>query len=785
MIACLVMPLHAVAQTRQGMLVGTVTDEVDGSPVVGASIFFPELKEGVITDIDGRYSISRLPAKKTVIQVSYVGHQTIVADVDLQHTSTLDFVLKESNAMLDEVVVTGLTSNSLMKDSPSPVSVVTSTMLSHVSSSNIIDAVAHQPGVSQITTGSGISKPVIRGLGYNRVVVVNNGIRQEGQQWGDEHGIEIDPQTVGSVEIMKGAASLMYGSDAMAGVLVFHDAPMPSRGQLKGGVTAEYQTNNGLFGYSLNLAGNHGGFVWSTRYSDKMAHAYKNKYDGYVFNSGFRERAFTQLLGLNRNWGYSHLTLSYYHITPGIVEGERDEDTGAFIKPVAIDGEEGETIATKDDAKSYAHFLPYQQIHHYKAVFDNSFFIGDGSLKVLAGYQQNRRQEFEEVLEPDVCGLDFRLHTINYDVHYLSPVFDGWKIATGVNGMYQRSLNEGSEFLVPSYNLFDYGIFATVSKDLGSLHFSGGIRFDSRHLRSHSLTDDGEERFAAFSRTFNGITGSAGMVYNIADNANLRFNVSRGFRAPNISELASNGEHEGTLRYEIGNAGLKPETSWQFDLGIDCSSAFVSAQLALFANYIDNYIFLEKMSDGSGSEIVIDGQSAYRYVSGNARLLGGEFTVDFHPVEELHFENSFSYVDAVQLHQPKESRYLPFTPAPKWTSDLKYDIIRDGKTFNNTYVSVGLECYLRQSHYRSAYATETATPSYTLLNVSAGTDIRVKGRRVASLSVIGTNLTDRAYQSHLSRLKYAAVNNATGRTGVYNMGRNVTFKVVVPINVAL
>lgn len=771
-----------MAQTKTGTLSGHVTDASDGSSVPGASIYLPELKEGVTTDADGNYQIKNLPRKKTVLQVSYVGHQTIVRDVDLSTVSSLDFTLKESNAMLDQVVVTGLTNPALLRNTPSPISVVTSEDLNRESYTNIIDAVAHQPGVSQVTTGSGISKPVIRGLGYNRVVVVNDGVRQEGQQWGDEHGIEIDPQTVGSVEILKGPASLMYGSDAMAGVLVFHGSPLPERGKIEGNASTEYQTNNGLFAYSVNAAGNNGGFVWSSRYSDKMAHDYKNRYDGYVYGTGFRERAFTQLLGLNRRWGYSHLTLSYYHLTPEIAEGERDEQTGQFLKPAVVNGEEGSEIATRDDFKSYGHSLPYQQIHHYKAVLDNTLFLGDGSLQLLLGYQQNRRQEFEDVMTPGECGLDFRLHTINYSLRYLAPEIKGWKIAAGANGMYQQSLNEGSEFLIPAYNLFDYGVFATASRDLDRWHISGGLRYDSRHLRSHSLIDDGEQRFSSFSRTFNGVTGSIGATFNVTDNTNLRLNLSRGFRAPNMSELSANGVHEGTARYEKGNSALRPENSWQVDLGMDYSSSWLSVQASLFANRINNYIFAERVANADGSPVLTEDVPTYMFTSGDARLLGGELMLDIHPIEQLHWENTFSYVDAQQLNRPADEKYLPLTPAPRWTSDLRYDIIRDGKTLNNTFVALGVECNLRQDHYYKAYGTETATPSYTLLNLSAGTDIMLRGKRFATLVFTADNLTDRAYQNHLSRLKYTDINNATGRTGIYNMGRSLGVKLILHIN---
>ena len=650
---------------------------------------------------------------------------------------------------LNEVTVTGVTGDTKLKNSTAPISIISGKELRQTTSTNIIDAIAHQPGVAQITTGSGISKPIIRGLGYNRIIVMSEGVRQEGQQWGDEHGIEIDAQNVNSVEILKGPASLMYGSDAMAGVLILHGSPIQPEGEMKATVSTEYQTNNGLFDYSLNFAGNQKGFVWDVRFSDKYAHAYKNKYDGYVPGSQFTERAGRLMLGLNKRWGYSHLTWTTYHQTPSIVEGERDEVTG-------------ELECSTDNVKTYSKALPFQQIKHYKAVWDNSLNLKRGWLKAIIGYQQNRRQEFED--NADEYELFFKLHTITYDLRYLSQEFNGWKMAGGVNGMWQQSQNLGEESLIPEYKLFDIGAYATVSKSLECLTLNGGLRFDNRHLNFHS-------------RNFNGITGSIGAVWNASEHLNLRLNMARGFRAPNMSELGSDGVHEGTLRYEIGNPELKPEYSWQADLGLDFTSEYVSAQVALFANRIENYIFAQRIDME-----MEEGYRTYEYTQGDARLLGFEAGIDIHPIHSLHFENTFSLVDAQQLHASEDAKYLPMTPAPRWTSELKYELSHHGhKTLNNAYVALGLEHNLAQNHYYKVDDTETRTPAYTLLSLSVGTDLNIHKKKVAELYVTAENLLNTAYQNHLSRLKYCDVNNATGRQGVFNMGRNIVFKVVVPI----
>ena len=678
---------------------------------------------------------------------------------------------------LNEVTVTGVTGDTKLKYATAPVSIVSPQVLRATASTNIIDAIAHQPGVSQLTTGGSISKPIIRGLGYNRVVVMSEGVRQEGQQWGDEHGVEVDGSSVNSVEILKGPASLMYGSDAMAGVVILHSKPTLAEGDMLANVSSEYQTNNGLFNYNLSIAGNQHGFVWDARFSDKMAHAYKNKYDGYVPGSQFRERAGRLMLGVDKTWGHSRLTWTAYHLTPGIVEGERNPETG-------------ELECSTNNVKTYGKSLPFQQVKHYKLVWDNSLSLSSGYLKAIIGYQQNRRQEFEE--SADEYELFFKLHTLTYDLRYLTHEWDGWKFSTGIGGMYQKSGNEGEEYLIPDYRLFDFGVYATTTKAIGdSWTLNGGVRYDHRRLHGNELIEDGDMRFTDFSRHFNGLTGSIGAVCNINKHFNVRLNLARGFRTPNMSELSSNGVHEGSIRYELGNQQLKAEYSLQADLGLDFTSRYVSAQVALFANRIDNYIFTHRLN-----QEIEEGYLTYAYTQGDARLLGFEAGIDFHPVHSIHFSNSFSYVDARLMHASADTKYLPFTPAPHWASELKWELFHHSHTtvnhhhttdaahrslFNNLYVAAGLDCYLKQTHIYSADDTETKTPGYALLSLSAGSDIQVKGRKVAELYITADNLLDKAYQNHLSRLKYADVNAATGRRGIFNMGRNITFKIVVPL----
>lgn len=634
---------------------------------------------------------------------------------------------------LNSSVVTGLTGESKLSEMPSPVSIIDADALRGGSFSNIVQSISREPGVSQISTGGGIAKPVIRGLGYNRVVVIADGVRQEGQQWGDEHGVEIDGNSVHSAEIIKGPASLMYGSDALAGVIIFHPDLNLAPGSFAANINSEYQSNSGLAAYSLFHAGNLDGVTWTIRFSDKYAHAYQNAADGLVPGTQFRERALNTQVGLNRKWGLSRLTLGYYHLTPGMTEGYED--------------------GVLEGSKGYGIEIPFQQVRHYKAVLDNTFRVGEGRIKAIFGYQVNRRQEFEE---DDVqASLDFNLGTFNYDVKYISADMVGWKISTGVGGMIQNSRNLGEEVLIPAYNLVDAGFFATATKSLEKFHFSGGLRADFRSLHSFAL----EDIFTDFKRSFPGVTGSIGVVYSPIQNLYIRSNIARGFRAPNLSELASNGVHEGTVRYEQGNRDLKPEFSLQGDFGADFSNEHLSFAAAFFGNQIDNYIYAAR----TGS--VIDGYDVYGYTAGRALLYGTELSADIHPIHQIHLGAQFSYVRGTFTESD-----MPLIPAPRLGADLRWEISHDGRTLNDSYLSFRFDHCFAQDHFLPG--TETPTEAYTLLGLSAGTDLLIRNRKVASLCIIADNLTDIAYFDHLSRLKYV---------GLRNPGRNITVKVEIPL----
>ncbi len=795
--------LHFIPRA-QILLSGKITDRSNNKNLTGASLYIPDLKIGTTSKNNGSYTIKNIPNGNYLVVISHVGFAAQTQEIYVHGISTANFSLVRSTTESPEVIITGVNSATEQQTNPAPVSIVSKNILLQTTSDNIIDALKYSPGVSQISMGPAISKPVIRGLGYNRVVVVNDGIRQEGQQFGDEFGIEIDPYSVHKVEILRGPASLSYGSDAMAGVINMIAAPTLSEGEIKGDVQSIYQTNNGMYGGSANIAGNSNGITFDARYSYTDAHAFKNKYDGYVFNSGYAQNNIKGTIGINRKWGYSRFTASSFNLKTGIVEAGRDETTGQFTKHVlASDGTDSVVIVGAKELSSYNHHeIIHQNVRHYKAVWDNSFAIGNDRLNVRLAFQQNHRQEANDASLGNIYNIYYLLNTVNYDLHYTFSEKNHFEFSVGSNGMQQSSQNKGILFLVPAYQLFDIGLFAITKKSFDKFSISGGIRFDNRKLSGEGLflDQDGRKtqatnvdavhRFTAYKSNFSGMSGSLGATYDFTKSFYGKINLSRGFRAPNIAESGSNGIHDGTPFYEIGDNNLKPEQSWQIDAAIGFITKDISAELTLFNNNINNYIFPEKLASVFGGDSIRRDITAatsgptFKYISGDAVLKGGELLLKYHPHQAgwFNFNTTFSIVNSIQKNQPDSTKYLPYTPPYKLVSGITINAKNTGPNFKNSYFRIDFEHSFKQDKIYFKFGNETITPGYSLLNMGIGTDIHTNGHKIFSVNFYARNIFDIAYQSNMSRLKYGDVNNVTGRTGVYEMGRSFNFKLNIPIN---
>lgn len=788
----------------KNVLKGYIKDK-NNMPLQGAVIEIPDLKTGAVADNNGYYQIGNLPKGRFQVVVTLISYTSATRSVNIDGELEQNFNLYESAIEKSEVIVTGQSKATEIRRSPVPIVAINQAYLQQNSYSNIIDAMTKVPGVATVTTGPNVSKPFIRGLGYNRILTLYNGMRQEGQQWGDEHGIEVDEYSVDRIEVIKGPSSLIYGSDALAGVVNMIPTPPAPDGKKIGAITTEYQLNNNLFGGSEMFSANKNGFYWLERVSHKQAKDYQNPVDGRVYGTNFSETDINTSLGMNRNWGYIHWDMSIFNDLQAIPDGSRDSATRQFTKQIT-EADTYRPIVSADELHSYTIPVLHQQIQHFRSMISSSINTNAGRIAFNLGYERSVRREFNHPEEPDIAGLYLQLNTYTYDIKYYLPEWPKWDMTIGLNGMFQvNDVTHGTEFVIPSYQQFDIGPFFAARKTFGKLDISGGIRFDDRNFHNDALytttdpatgfekpTNDtigASKIFSQYNTTFSGVTGSIGMTYNFSEHFSVKANVARGFRAPNIAEISSNGVHPGTNMYQLGNTDFKPEFSLQEDIGADLTLPHVSISLSVFNNDISNYIYNQKLLNSKGGDsVIVPGNQTFLFTAAQARLYGGELSIDIHPhpFDWLHFENSIAIVNAINKEVKNDSeKYLPFISPAHGTSELRGDFKKPSKMMANCFVKIQLVWYAAQNHAYLAYNTETTTPAYTLFNIAAGTDfVNKKGKAVFNLSVFGNNIFDVAYQDHLNRLKYFEPypGNPSGRSGIYNMGRNIGLKITVPFN---
>lgn len=811
-------PLFALqAQTKTDVKIkaakssftGIVADAKTGKPLAGASVQIVDLKLGLVTDTKGSFSFQNLPTGNFLVTVGYVGFNTISQTILFNQTTMQAFKLEESYAEANDVVVTGQSKATQIKRSPVPIVSVSHDYLVQNLSTNAIDALAKVPGVRTVTTGPNVSKPFIRGLGYNRILTLFDGIRQEGQQWGDEHGIEVDAYNEQKVEIIKGPASLSYGSDALAGVVnIIPTQPAPE-GKMIGDVTANYQSNNKYFGGSAMLGGTKNGLEWMGRLSHKEAVDYKDKYDGRVYGTAFKETDANASVGLHRSWGYSHLNFVLFDDIQEIPDGSRDSATGQFTRQIT-EADLFRPIVSQHDLTSYTIEPLHQRVQNYRIYLSNNFILGNSQLAVNFGYENSRRREFNHPILSSIAGLDLKLNTYTYDIKYHFAERNNWDVSAGINGMYQTNNTlSGTQFIIPDYHQFDIGGFMTAKKTIGKLDLAGGLRYDIRSFKNDQLytaanpstgfdmpvygrdTVGASFIFPNYQKTFSGFSGSLGATYNFNKQFSLKANLGRGYRAPNIAEISANGVHPGTNIYQLGNPNFKPEFSFQQDLGAAYSSKYLVVNVDVFNNTIDNYIYNQKLVNPDGSDLIlVAGNQTFQFQAAKAHLYGGEVSVDIHPIKALHFENSLSLVygenkGVAGKAVSDSAKYLPYIPPTHGTSELRYDFTLKNAHIVKGFVKVQAEYYANQDRAYLAFNTETRTPGYNLINAGVGgTFTNKNGKALCSVYLLANNIFDVAYQDHLSRLKYFIDNpgNLPNKTGIYNMGRNVSFKIDFPLN---
>ncbi|RNL52559.1 TonB-dependent receptor [Pedobacter jejuensis] len=806
--------ISSIAFAQSGMLKGKVTSSK--VPKEDVSVKLLKLNKSVKSDLEGFYSFEQIPFGTYEIVFSAVGYQSkkqTIVIVGAEQFLNID--LEQSASNLNDVVITGVNRATELRKSPVPIAVISKRTMDQNVNTNLIDAIVKGiPGVSAVTTGPNVSKPFIRGLGYNRVLTLYDGLRQEGQQWGDEHGIEVDEYGITRAEVVKGPASLTYGSDALAGVInMIPYNPNFEDGKLKGDFNMNYQSNNGMVGSSIGLAYVKNDWKYVFRASGKTAHNYYNKADGYVFGTGFREYNLSASARIDKQWGFSKTAITYYDNLMEIPDGSRDSLTRRFTRQVLDFGDDikNRPIVPENELTRYSINPLHQHIQHYRFYNTSQIKFRNSDLNFLIGAQQSVRREYNHPTIPAQAGLYVVLNTLNYDLKYNLPDFLGIESTIGVNGMFQGNRSkDATDFPIPDYDLFDVGAFYFAKKTFGKIDVSGGIRVDRRNINwndfyvgTNSQTGFGQQvnsnypdanlQFPSFNKSYYGLSGSLGFTYNISEKLLLKANLARGYRAPNITEIGSNGLDPGARIVYLGNRTFKPEFNLQQDIGLIAYLKDADISFEVFNNNIQNYIYQSRLTDADGNPMVIvPGNLTYQYQQSMARLYGAEVSLNLHPnhIKWLTFNNSLAYVVGLNKNEDllnrfgNAAKYLPFIPPLQFRTELKFTSQATKGSFDKPYLKFDAALFAYQNRFYALDNTETFTEGYALFNMGMGSGIKSKsGKKVFDIFIQCDNIFNKVYQSNLNRLKYFEYYSSSpnGRSGIYNMGRNFSFKVIVPI----
>lgn len=717
----------------QNTLTGTILTEVDEP--LPATVYIPQLEIGTIATIDGTYILNAIPDGTYTVIFSYLGYATISSKLSFSEGVSVEknIVMIESAVEMEDVIIAApfhkLQSENVMK-----IERLAADRLERTGATTLAEGIATIPGVASISTGLGIGKPVIRGLSSNRVLTYAQGVRLENQQFGDEHGLGINGEGIESIEVIKGPASLLYGSDALGGVLYINPERFSTNGVTNADLKAVYFSNT--LGYLISGGAKTSGdrLKFLARVSNASHSDYTTGEEIRVTNTRFNETDLKTGIRFQGSTIKSTLRYNYNRANIGIPESFDTQSTSKELMD------------------------PYQEIDNHIISLENNFFFEDSSLDFKVGYIFNDRREFEE--DSELAALRLKLSTLNYDLKYNLPDFGKFETIVGVQGLFQQNKNFGEEILIPDANMTDFGILGTTHYHLEKVDIQAGLRFDHRKLEGKTTGSVAEDNLIpAIDRDFNSFNAAFGIKTDITDALLARFNVASGFRAPNLAELTSNGVHEGTNRYEIGNTDLNNEQNLQFDLSVEYGNEHLELNANIFHNTVNDYIFIQPNGE------MIDDNPVYIYTQDDSQLYGGEFGFHLHPhpLDWLHFESNFQTVSG----RIKGGDDLPLIPANSLSNTLHIEF-GTLKKFDKLSSFIALRSVFDQEKFSEF---ETRTGGYSLMDLG-GSGIYKVNKLNIEFAIVISNIFNKNYTAHLSRLKVDEV---------ANIGRNLRLSITASI----
>ena len=795
---------HAGLRSQPVSLSGRVTDTKQ-DPLPGASVWLVPGMKGTVTDLDGTFTLEGLPPGPYEIHSSFIGYEPYVDSIYLSPVSSeagkeslhLEIVLGKSLLTLREVVITDRYAEQRMAESPLNLEIVNRQFLREHEGGSLMKSLERLPGVSAREIGAGQSKPVIRGLGYNRVVVVENGIKHQGQQWGMDHGLEVDQYAVDRIEVIKGPSSIRYGSDAMGGVIELTQFPVPAAGSVGAELDLAARSNNMLAGSSLRLYARKSRLFLNLRgtavtYGDYRVPA--DSIDIYSYRAPLYQRQLRNTAGRE-----NALHLSAGYVDEGFINrfhlSRLERRNGFFANAHGLEPRRVDTGL--HDRSSRDIQKPFHKVSHWKIINRTSWTRGNYRTEAELGFQRNIRQErsdyvnhgymppvFPDTLPfPEDLERSFDKQVYSGNIRSNVSLGDRWELQAGISGEWQENRIDGRGFIIPAFRQQNLGAFSLLRTDLpGKGKLQAGLRYDYGQIKTESYRDwfpspvegDSEgpleylERAPGLERIFSNLTWSVGYSL-VSPGFSMKLHAGKSFRMPIAKELAANGVNYHRFSYEVGDPDLPPEVAYQLDAGLEWQRRRWALGVTPFISYFTNYIYLNPgyLHDrlyGNGNQI-------FTYTGSEVLRFGGEAHAHFEPVEPLRLGIIAEYLYSVQTTGEKKGFGLPFSPAPLLLLNARYTV-RNAGPLQDPYLSVDWNLVARQGRI---VPPEEPTPGYQVIHLALGTGIPA-GKQSIQISFQVRNLLDRKYFNHTSYYRLI---------GVPEPGRNFILSVAVPIQGAL
>jgi iron complex outermembrane receptor protein len=739
---------------------GKVFDAATHEVLPFATVYIQELNTGAVADEKGRFKKDGLCPGSYTFVCSYLGYTSSTYKSEISKNTSYNFSLQPETTTIDEVVIKGEREDDRVLTSQPKIEIKNEDLIK-VRGATLGESLTSVTGVYTLQSGPSIFKPVIHGLHSNRILVFNNGVRQEGQQWGSEHAPEIDPFIATKLSVIKGASSIRYGSDAIGGVILVEPAPLPDAPGVSGEINTVAASNNRMGVVSGIVQGaldkKLSGLSWRAQGTFRRAGNSRTP-NYYMENTGFEEANFSTSIGYKKKNFGSEIYYSQFNTKLGIFSGTHAESINDI--QAAINRAEPITPSYF----SYTVGRPYQQVKHdlFKA---NAFLVfnNQSRLDVVFARQQNERSEYDYVplsgrLNPE---LYLRLITHTVDAIYKPKAIGNYTGTLGFNGITQGNVRQ-YQMLIPNFRNYGGGIFYIGKWTKDRLTLDAGARYDYRWLRAYTL-DNNTAQVITPTRTFNNFTGTIGSQYYLKPNLSWTVNIGTAWRAPTVNELYSQGVHQSAIAYEIGNPDLHSEIAYNFATSLHFHGNRWHAELGLYNNIIDGYIFLKP--DLKYIHTVRGSYPTFTYTQVNAIFKGVDLSGTVKVMDSLTFTTKVSMIYAWNntIHD-----YLQLIPANRYENSFRYGLPNTGP-FKQAYM--GITGIYVGHQYRVPTNTDYVAPppGYFLLNASVGFSIPIGGHSI-TFSLTASNLLNQVYRDYMDRFRYFTD----------EPGRNFTLRVRIP-----